>query len=330
MRQKNKIAIYGCGGMGINACTKVINIPTNATGFADVEFTLVDTSQSNLSSSAEGMNKYLIPGLDGSGKDRKFTHEQALPHINTILTKHQPKDFNIVIFSLAGGSGSVLGPLLISELLSRDENVFAFCVGNLDSGIEADNSLKTVATLQGISQSKQCPVVARFYMNDVDYTRTHVDTQLEHDIRALALFLSGTNEELDNEDIHKFLFFNRVSKVPVPPQLVDFMVFSQTDTAELPSGFVAIAVASVLPSYDDARLNLGQPYSCAGYMPAGLTEASSSGFKPLHFILTNAFLNERLEKLNAVVAKFEESKKILAQTPSLKLTEGMSDGGFFL
>jgi hypothetical protein len=276
------------------------------------------------------MNKYLIPGLDGSGKDRRFTHEQALAHINPILTKHQPKDFNIVIFSLAGGSGSVLGPLLVRELLARDENVFVFCVGNLDSGIEADNSLKTVATLQGISQSLKVPVVARFYMNDATYTRTQVDNQLEHDVRALALFLSGINEELDNEDIHNYLYFSKVSKVPVPPQLVDMLIYSKTENSEEPKGFVAIAVASVLPSYDDARLNLGQPYSCAGYMPTGLTEASSAGFRPLHFILTNAMMNERLEKLNAVVVKFEESKKVLAEAPILKVSEGVTDGGFVL
>lgn len=331
MRQKNTLAIYGCGGMGINACTKIIDIPTSATGFPDAVFTLIDTSQSNLNSDLNGMNKYLIPGLDGSGKDRSYTHRLATPHINQILNDYQPKDFNIVIFSLSGGSGSILGPLLVNELLKRDLDVIVFCVGSTDSGIEADNSLKSIATLQGISRTIHKPISARIYMNSDNYPRTDVDKQIEHDIRGLALLLSGINEELDNEDIHNFLYFSNLKNVAVPAQLVDLLVYSKKEEESVPENLTAIAVASLLPSYSDSRLNLGQPYSCAGYMPRGLTEASAAGFKPLHFILTTSLLGDRIKQLKETVESFEQTKKALSTSvTSIAVSGECSDGGFFL
>lgn len=327
MNQRNTLSVYACGGTGINLATKVLSIPTSATGFPEVEFTLIDTSESNMDSEGKkGKNVYLIPGLEGAGKERKFGYEQAEPHINPILTKFKPKDVSVVIFSMSGGSGSAIGPLLIRELLLRDLDVIAFCVGNCDNGKEAENSLYSIATLQGISNTIKKPVVARFYHNDNKTPRGQVDIQIENDIRGLAMLLSGFNTELDNRDIHNFLHFNNSTKLA--PQLVDLIVYAKTEKSEDPSGFTAIGIASLLTNKEDTLLNMGQPYGCVGYMPNGVTEAFAQGVYPIHFILTNALINEKLEKYKKAVDDFAKAKEQLANVPILKVSENCNDGGF--
>lgn len=327
MNQRNTLSIYACGGTGINLSTKVISIPTSATGFPEVEHTLIDTSESNMDAEGKkGKNVYLIPGLEGAGKERRFGYENAEPHINPILTKFKPKDVSIVIFSLSGGSGSVLGPLIIRELLDRDLDVIAFCIGNCDNGKEADNSLKTISTLQGISSKSKKPIIARFYHNDNKSPRGQVDVQIENDIRGLAMLLSGFNRELDNRDIHNFLHYNMSTGLPA--QLVDLIVYAKTEKSEDPSGFTAIGIASLLTNKEDMLLNMGQPYGCVGYMPSGITEAFAAGVYPLHFILTNALINERIEKYKKSVEEFTKAKEQLASMSILKIAENCDEGGF--
>ena len=330
--KKNVISIYACGGAGINIATQALKIPSGATGFPDIEITLVDTSDSNIDKeSIKDKNIYLIPGLDGSGKDRRFGYENAAPHIVPILRNYKPKDFSIIIFSLSGGSGSTIGPLLVKELIERDQNVFCFVIGNLANGTEAENSLKTIATLQGISSKLKKPIVAKFYENDDETPRGFVDIQIENDIRALSILLSGMNIELDDEDIHNFLYYNTLpSMKQLNAQLVDLVVYHKKEDSRDPTGFIAIAVASLLSDKSDPLLLMGQPYGCVGFMPPALIESTQSKMNPFHFILTNAHLNDRIEKFNKVVRDFELSKEQIAKTANLKLTEGINEDGFVL
>lgn len=324
MSIKNTISIYGCGGAGINIVTKVLSIPSTSVGFPEVEYTLIDTSDSNLKGIEKSNNKYhtyLIPGVDGAGKDRKFGIDVIEPHCDKVLNLHKPKDCSIVIYSLAGGSGSTAGPLIVRELLKRDKCVISICIGNTTNGVEAKNTLDTIADLQRISKKLDKPLVACFYKNDNSTPRSAVDDSIENDVRALSLLLSGANEELDGEDIQNFLYFNK-KKNSIPAQVVDMLIYSKSDDSEDPSGFTAIGVASVLPSRSHGGLDLGQTYGCVGYMPAGVTEASSSGIKPLHYILTNSLMNERLESYQATVKRYKDSKDELISSALLTLVEG--------
>ncbi len=327
-KRKNTISVYACGGTGINLATKVLACHSSVTGFPDTEINLIDTSESNLDKErSKGKGIYLIPGLDGSGKNRKFGHENAVPHVNKILVQFKPKDFSIVIFSTSGGSGSILGPLLIKELLERNENVVAFCIGSVESGKETENTLKTIASLQGISKNLNKSIVAKFYLNDNDNTRNMVDRQVENDYRALTIMLSGLNEGLDDQDIHNFLNYSKV--VDVKPQLVDLLFFTRDDKCKEPSGFTAIAVANLLVSTDDKLLLLDQPYGCTGYMPSGLTDAYADGLKPMFFILTNALMKTRLETYMEVMKAYEAAKDRLDTVSSVDIGEADGDGFYF-
>lgn len=218
--------------------------------------------------------------------------------------------------------------MLHRELLTRDKCVISICIGNTSNGKEAENTLNTIATLQGISRTLDRPVVASFYNNDDRTSRILVDQHIEDDVRVMALLLSGNNEELDSEDIHNFLYFTK--KTGIPSQVADMKIYSKTADSTDPSGYVAIAVASILPSREDRQINLGQPYGCTGYMPVGVTEASSAIINPMHFILTNAYMNQRLEDYKAIVDQFKASMEQLSKTAILNIAEVSDGNGFVL
>lgn len=322
------LSIYGCGGTGVNLVSSIIDIPTKAAGFPNVDYTVVDTSDSNIRK-VEGKNigTYLVPGLDGSGKDRSFGFQNVESHINEVLNQFKPKDFSIVIFSLSGGSGSVIGPMLVSELTKRNKDVIAICIGSTANGKEAENTLKSIATLQNMSmKALKKPIIANMFLNSRETNRSTVDRQVEANVRALALLVSGKNHEMDSKDIHHFLQYTKVTEVPA--QLVDLLVYSAHPDSEAPSGFHAISVASVLPSTDLETLDLGQPYGCVGYMPAGVVEGTQDSVYPLHFILTNSRMNERIQSIQTAIKAYDDAEEALKNTTIVQVGEAEDDSGF--
>lgn len=324
-----KLHIYGAGGCGSNLVQNVVNIPKGATGFPDTVYTLVDTSLSNITPAGKEKcnNPYIIPGLDGSGKDRKYGYKNIVGHIDKVLELHPPEDFNIVIFSLSGGSGSSAGALLMSEMIKRDIPVVGICIGSNANGIEASNTLKSVKTLQNLSVSMlKRPVVCSFYMNSSATPSSEVDQMVESDVRALALMMSGYNSGLDSKDIGHWLRYDLVTSVP--GQLVDLIIHSpKSDTPEL-TDVNAISVVSLLPDRDSHPLEVNQPYGCFGYLPNGVIEASQNAIRAMHFIITNGQLDDRLEHLATVVANLEAAERELQEGANSTLDISDEESGF--
>jgi len=134
-----KIRIYGCGGAGINLTSHFINLPADG-NYAEVLAAMVDTSRSNISTDIAEDLCYILPEVDGSGKVRKENHEVIGGVVKQILLQHKPEDLNVVVFSGSGGSGSVIGPLITKELLSREHSVICVMVGSDESAITCTNT----------------------------------------------------------------------------------------------------------------------------------------------------------------------------------------------
>src|ERR1700690_3688627 len=130
--EQGKVRLYGCGGLGSNIVKDYIGRQP-APGFATPLTSFIDTSRSNLAGIANQDDIFVLEGTDGSGKVRKENHAQISAAVKQILLKQAPEDFNIVIFSASGGSGSVIGPLLVSELLSRGHAVVVLTAGSSES-----------------------------------------------------------------------------------------------------------------------------------------------------------------------------------------------------
>lgn len=324
---KHTFAVYGCGGTGVNLVQDVINVP-NAAGFPEVSKYRIDTSSTDIINLEGHGEAYIIPGVRGAGKERKFAYSVAAPHTSDILLKNPPKDFNVVIFSLSGGSGSIIGPLIISELLKRGESVIGVCVGSTASGLEAKNTLDTLATLQSISMDVlKKPLACSIHNNTVHTPRGEVDQAIENFVRGLALLVSGNNASLDDKDIKNWLNYDLVTTVP--GQLVDLVLYTGTQGTETGTDkdITAISVASLLPSTDDSAIDLSQPYGCIGYMPIGVLEAGDAELKPMHFIITNELMDDRISDAVNVVNRFKDNTDLLAAKSVKRVEIDADDNG---
>ena len=105
-RTQHKVAIYGCGGMGVNMA-KVLNqhyaqqAPSKGCAFLETYY--VDTSTSNLEGIEDQDHVYLIPNKDGSGQKRSMNASSINERIKEIVRGFKPADLNIVISSASGG-----------------------------------------------------------------------------------------------------------------------------------------------------------------------------------------------------------------------------------
>lgn len=331
---KNTIHVYACGGAGINRAIS-IELPINAAGFATPHTTLIDTSTSNLPKQLpSNFTQYMIPGVDGAGKNRGFAHNVSTAHLDKILTENKPGDVNVVIFSMSGGSGSVIGPMLIKRLLERDCSVISLGIANLTSAVEANNTRSTLLTLSNISSNVTgVPLVCGMYENTSMTPRSAVDAKIDNDLRAIAMLCSGENIALDKMDIYNWLHFNKITTVP--SQLVELhvdVVTIENEPHYSPDYVNVISTASVLHSQDLVEPALNQAYGCVGYLSPATLEASDSSKPSLHFILSNANLVSRLENYEAILKSFKEKE---AATAAVKLIDvpviiGADKDGFII
>lgn len=110
-------------------------------------------------------------------------------------------------------SGSVIGPILVNELLSRDLPVIVFCCGSTGSDIEAENTYKTLLGYEQMaSKIRKAPVPMVYFENDNGKTPEEIDNTLAVYLPLLAGVLSGKNHGLDSMDVRNFLYYNRVSE----------------------------------------------------------------------------------------------------------------------
>ena len=155
---KGIMNVYGCGGTGINIARHIANRSQefNSEAFADREIFFLDTSASNLGGlNSKDPNVYIYEDADGAGKNRRHVANIIMENVNPVLLKFKPAEINIVIASNSGGSGSVIAPSLISELLSRGENVIFFGVNSYEDRKALENVIASMKTYESISKLRE-------------------------------------------------------------------------------------------------------------------------------------------------------------------------------
>lgn len=265
----SKVMIYACGGAGINitAASERVRTSTAGSGYAQIEQVYIDTSRSNLRNmeAAEEFT-YLIEGLDGSGYVRAQNHGPIADSINPILHKFKPGYLNIVVSSLSGGSGSVIAPELVSELLARDENVIVIGIGSSESLIETENTLKTLKSYANIAATRETPVIMEFIDNAV-CGRKEADEIAYMTFLRLASLFSGQHHELDSADLRNWLRFHRVTRYE--PMMASLRYFIDSDEIKADLSKVngtIITMASLYPENGDSSIDVRVGYRCRGFV----------------------------------------------------------------
>lgn len=194
--------VYSCGGAGTNVGKQIKDL--------DIDLCFIDTSISNLKGVSSDQI-FLVEGMDGAGKDRSVTHKHFKNYASDILIHFAPSDdLNVVVSSLAGGSGSIVGPMIVKELLAAGKNVIVIGIESTHSIKELDNTIKTILTYKSISEKANKSIAFKYVEN---HSRREADHECLRFISLLALLVDkNATEEFDVSDLSNFINFDRVTE----------------------------------------------------------------------------------------------------------------------
>lgn len=271
-----EIAIYGCGGGGTNTVARFLEASKRQPekNQATLRPVFIDTSRSNLAAGIDESNSYILQDTDGSGGLRSENYGAINSVLKEILHTHKPLAMNLVVFTASGGSGSVIGPLIISELLSRNEAVIAIVIGGDESAKAAENSLKTLKSLDGISAATGKAIVTYYRQNERNVPRYQTDNDIDLAINALAILASRQIRELDSQDVFNFLNYNRVTNVA--PGVAGLAMYG-SDTSELDKTG-PVSVISIRKDADQPSFN-----HIPGFLKEGYADVNLAGNTSLFY-----------------------------------------------
>jgi hypothetical protein len=305
----NTIRIYAAGGAGINLASRFEGLKTTSepSFFAEVNSCYIDTSMSNIKFKKLDADKlFVYDGLDGSGKERSNNHEIIGKNTLAVLQKFPPMALNIVLHSASGGSGSVIAPTIVSELLQRGEQVVVICIGSTDSILETKNSYKTLLSYDNISKMRKTSVVTHYVQNDD--SRAEVDESVIVSISLLAALYSGKHEALDSSDLKSWVSY--ATKTTTVPTIAS-LTFEKTNEniAKLDK---VVSVATLATHSANTRIEPSPQYQTVGYVSNEFIKDGKNalvGDSPIHYVLSFDLLKHAYENLRKSV---EENESTLA------------------
>lgn len=322
-----KLSLYGLGGAGSNLVSHFVKYKSKeSAGFAEIVPYFVDTSKSNkLNPSIPEECIYYVDGLDGSGKKRDSNYEILAEKSKEILHHFKPSDINVLVHSASGGSGSVLGPILASELLHRGEMTIVVIVGSTGSKIETENTVKTLKSYEVISHKRQTPVIAFYRENSVDKPRGHVDSELQTAIVLLASIFSGANRELDMSDLRNFLNYTKVTSYSAKLSLLDF--FSKE--VSLSKGQSLVSLVSLVDDKTSPEVSIPTEYQAVGFLPDASRELVNIEL-PIHASVISGYFNGVVQKLDERLEFFKEARNVVVEKSIVSDHHSSTDEGLVL
>jgi len=237
-----KITVFAAGGCGINVLAKYMkDVTPQITKNWSVQPKLVaiDTSRSNISKLAGatpvepaavvvgeetdrhdgpvipadtetlktndlGVQTYIL-GDSGAGKNRGILIKDMQTKLDRCGVMDDIQDINIIIYSMSGGSGSVIGPMIIREATRRKKAVIAIGVVDACSKMDCVNSINTLRTLYHTAETENVYIPTMIYSN-IGTGRFIVNNTIALRVRQICdLFLNKTVTELDYTDRLNFL-----------------------------------------------------------------------------------------------------------------------------
>ncbi|QVD49114.1 hypothetical protein LUCX_44 [Xanthomonas phage vB_XciM_LucasX] len=275
---KGILRLYGAGGAGINVIGSWNSMDkASIDGTAECRVAYLDTSRSNLPVNVNEDNLFLIEDVDGSGKVRAENHQEISRSIKAMIQKHTPGDLNVVAFSASGGSGSVIGPLVMTALAEAGHPVVGLVIGSEESAITSKNTLNTLKSLDNMSRKKGLPLVISYAHNSADTPRSKVDNDCRFLLASLAVLASRQNRELDTKDLANWINFPKVTSVE--PQLSLLHVYRKAEDVDAASS--PISVASLLKTPDDPTFSIVPEYITVGFPLNPVKD-----FEQLHYVIT--------------------------------------------
>ena len=320
-KQTDTIRVYAVGGGGTNLGARLETYRAAQEGFAPLDICYADTSDSNLIGLPLALqNFYRIKSddpnrvIDGSGGLRTTNLDEYEPAVREYLQRFKPAKWNIIVGTVAGGTGSVFGPILARELMQRGEAVVVISVGSVAAGQDIRNTIGGLRTYAAMAVKANQPLVMAYYENASVEQRHESDEQVEIMMCSLSALFSGQNRELDTEDLRNLLRFDRVTPYR-GVQLARLQLVRGMDPA-VGDNEVLLAAATLAQNPESSGFAHRVEARSIGYFQHAAT-VEILGKAPFHFVLTDGYYSRQLDKLESIKQEFAAEKDAIRQSRSL-------------
>lgn len=234
MKANKKMLIIGAGGAGVTLARHFEQYRQGTSEYtADVDVGYIDTSLANISTDVEPERVFVIPGLDGAGGQRHLYAAPIKQAIPDIVVQFKPADLNIIIFSADGGSGSMLGPMLASQWLTRGQNVILVVVGDTTGITQTKNTINTLRSIDGTGRKCGTILPILYAFNSATNPIEAVNKDIWDRIMLLATLFSGNHEYIDSRDLFNWLHFDKTTDYEPGVAMLNIVVADQTNSDQL-------------------------------------------------------------------------------------------------
>lgn len=298
---KPEITLYLCGGTALNIGA-LLKKESHTAALKNARFVGLDSSGNNLPGDLFPVERMLGANgeqASGSGKVKRTNYEPAKDFVHQVLVKHKPTRFAIIVQNTAGGTGSMLGPIVMREL-AKDDIVFVVCsISDFTTQVEMENAIGTLRSWANQTSRNQLDraIPILHTINGKDQTRGEVNKSVVERLNYLSLFLTELNEEMDYEDIRNLLNYSKHYGVSAA---LSELHFYNKDSAIKFEGRAPVAVASLFANRDAVIPRFeGSVVRSTGVFGPGVSRPSNSD--EFHMTLDHGdfvkALEERMEKL---------------------------------
>ncbi len=311
MATKQTVNVYFCGGAALSISRKV------PAGLCNKIF--IDSAVSD----CRGLPRddlYLVEGMDGAGKDQAYAYKHFQPIVKDILIAHKPSPvLNIVVSSISGGSGSVMGALLAGRLLEEGKTVICVGVESVTSGVEVENSIFTMLSYKGVA-NKAGRCLSILYVSES--SKADADDRVVWFLKLMSLI---TDKEavarFDSKDLGNFIDFPKTS---AKSSTVSVLEISKNEAYVVEKG---TAVASTVHITTDDRNEIDAPFPehLSKCLIVAETETDYQDLRLDNIIGQHALLVNRLESLQQKLA----DEKTMNKVAEVQVRGGNDDGLVF-
>lgn len=302
------VLVVGCGGFGTNVTLAAVE-QANEHQLVNMDYLLVDGSDSNVRElDLTEDNFWKVPHVDGQGKKRGKGAAAYVNFVSENIHRMPEADMYVIVYSLTGGSGSVLGPEINRQLMLDGRNTVNVVLSTDDSKEDVKNAFNTLTGLANNVRMLERPI--HFMIEESSSgTRSQVDEAVIGNILSAATICGIPHHGLDSTDINSWLDYQQHD---VTPALTMIERFDDSASLEKLSGSV-ITILSLLETSDSVVPKTGAVFN---------TDGVGKVDKDIHFVTTT----KNMENLSRKITESHNEYLKIAKGLNVKDSFGSNTG----
>jgi len=317
---KGKLHLIGLGGCGTNVVVELNEkLGKLGDGFASVGCKFIDTTDKTIQAHPEYKEKFFKVNstssssneLDGTGGERKnrtnvaHMDKSVREFVDTGL-KNGKKDYYVIVASAGGGTGSTLSPLLLKAMLEKDFNVIVVSIGDGSNFLSLNNTINSLTSLQGVAVANKKCVSSIYYNNTFNgvtspKTESGVNEKVFKMLSVISMFISGTIQNIDHQDMINFFRPDRYSSFRVAPGIYSLGVAMN----ELVDENTLLARTIISVDTEDITMSVVPLHNKVGTITL---DYDKFGTFPLFLLQRKGFLGAEVTYLKKELEKIEKMK----------------------